>query len=138
MPLKLVIAASRKIGTANYGSRGATVGLEIEVDGSLLEQPEQLQERIASLFQLAAESVHREEGRAVQGLGPTDNQGAGRGGEVTARQATANQIRALHAITNRQDLDLTAELRSRFGVYRADDLTLEQASQLIDIFTAPN
>ena len=32
MPLKLSIASSRKVGEPNYGSRGATVGLEMEVD----------------------------------------------------------------------------------------------------------
>lgn len=42
MPLKLNIALSRKIGDRNYGSRGATVGLEMEVDSSLLDQPRAL------------------------------------------------------------------------------------------------
>jgi hypothetical protein len=41
MPVKLTIAVARKIGQPNYGSRGATVGLEIE-EVSFAEQPQQL------------------------------------------------------------------------------------------------
>jgi hypothetical protein len=122
MPLKLNIALSRKIGEPNYGSRGATVGLEMEVDSSLLDQPRQLHERIARLFRLAKQSVDRE-------LGTSDRADV----EPAVRPATTGQIRALHAIANRQQLDLAAEIQSRFGVGRPDDLSLDQASQLIDI-----
>jgi hypothetical protein len=121
MPLKLNIAMSRKIGEPNYGSRGATVGLEMEVDSSLVNQPRQLHERIARLFRLAKQSVDRE-------LGTTDWADI----EPIVRPATTAQIRALHAIANRQQLDLAAEIESRFGMKCPDDLSLEQASQLID------
>jgi hypothetical protein len=133
MPLKLSIAMSRKVGEANYGSRGATVGLEMEVDSSLVDQPPQLHERIADLFRLATESVNRElaAGGAMEASHAATNGAAG-GYELPVRPATANQIRAIHAIANRLNLDVTAELRSRFGVYRADDLTLYEASKLID------
>ena len=60
MPLKLNIAMSRKVGERNYGSRGATVGLEMEVDSSLVDQPRELHQRIARLFRLAKASVDRE------------------------------------------------------------------------------
>jgi hypothetical protein len=125
MPLKLNIATSRKIGVPNYGSRGATVGLEIEVDSNLVEHPQQLHERIARLFRLARESVDRE----LNGQAANQN---GSAGQPADRPATTAQIRALHAIASRQNLDLVEELRKRFGLYRADGLTLEQASQLID------
>lgn len=127
MPLKLNIALSRKIGEPNFGSRGATVGLEMEVDSSLLDQPRQLHERVARLFRLAKQSVDRE-------LGTSDRADV----EPTVRPATMAQIRALHAIANRQQLDLTAEIQSRFGVGRPDDLSLEQASQLIDAIKPSN
>ena len=121
MPLKLNIAMSRKIGEPNYSSRGATVGLEMEVDSSLVDQPRQLHERIARLFRLAKQSVDRE-------LGTTDPADL----EPSVRPATPAQVRALYAIANRQQLDLTAEIHSRFGVDRPDDLSLDQASQMID------
>ena len=133
MPVKLHVAITRKIGTPNYGSRSATVGLETEVDSSLIDQPDELQERIAALFQLAAESVNRELGvQPAEEFAPAATNGKDREHETPVRPATANQIRALHAIANRRQLDLTAELRHRFGVYRADDLTIDEASRLID------
>src|SRR5688572_26030142 len=107
MPLKLNIAMSRKIGEPNYGSRGATVGLEMEVDSSLADQPRQFHERVARLFRLAKQSVDRE-------LGTTDLADL----EPTVRPATPAHVRTLHAIANRQQLDLTAEIQSRFGVER--------------------
>jgi hypothetical protein len=36
MPLKLSISLSRKVGKANYGSRGANVGLKLETEASLV------------------------------------------------------------------------------------------------------
>ena len=35
MPLKLNVGASRKVGDNNYGSRGASINLEMELDGTL-------------------------------------------------------------------------------------------------------
>jgi len=127
MPLKLNIAMSRKMGEPNYGSRGATVGLEMEVDSALVDQPRQLHERIARLFRLAKQSVNRELDY------PDGGSQAARGDEGPAlRPATANQVRAIYAIANRQNLDLSKELWDRFGVEYPDDLLLDQASQLID------
>ena len=126
MPLKLNIAMSRKVGERNYGSRGATVGLEMEVDSSLVDQPRELHKRIARLFRLAKASVDRE--LAAQ----MDASNHAAADAPLARRATANQVRAIHAIAKRQELDLSEEVRTRFGVCRPDDLSLEQASQLID------
>jgi hypothetical protein len=39
MPLKLNIGASKKVADQNYGSRGASVNLEIELDASLVTEP---------------------------------------------------------------------------------------------------
>jgi len=135
MPLKLNIAMSRKVGEPNYGSRGATVGLEMEVDSSLVDQPRQLNERIARLFQLAKASIDHELGCRPIGANSNSDTTAAES-EFRIRPATANQIRAIYALAHRQNLDLAEELRNRFGVYRVDDLTLEQASQLIDAIKA--
>jgi hypothetical protein len=121
MPLKLNVALSRKVGEPNYGSRGATVGLEMEVDSSLVEQPRQLHEQMARLFRLAKQSVDRELS-TTEGANPV----------LSDRPATPAQIRALHAIAKRQQLDLAEEIHARFGVDQPDQLSLHQASQLID------
>jgi hypothetical protein len=126
MPLKLNIAMSRKVGERNYGSRGATVGLELEVDSSLVDQPRELHTRIARLFRLAKASVDRE--LAAQ----MDASNRATAAAPHTRSATSNQVRAIHAIAQRQKLDLSEEVKTRFGVRRPDDLSLEQASQLID------
>ncbi len=60
MPLKLNVGLSRKVGEPNYGSRGATVNLEHEVDSTLAAEPDRLQERIRELFLLAKASVDEE------------------------------------------------------------------------------
>ena len=133
MPLKLSIGLSRKAGEANYGSRGATVGLEMEVDADLVHQPQRLRRRIAHLFQLARQSVDRELAKP----GGQNGAEAPVNGESTAvesiRSATPNQVRALRAIASDHQLDLTVELQSRFGVERPEELSLVEASQLIDM-----
>ena len=37
MPMKLNVGVSRKVGLPDYGSVGASCGIELEVDGSLLQ-----------------------------------------------------------------------------------------------------
>ena len=125
MPLKLSISLSRKVGEANYGSRGATVGLEMEAEASLVHRPDEFYEQIAHLFQLARESVDRELTRqpARAGNGAARN-GRSHGRDRLARAATPNQIRAIHAIASEQQLDLDAELLDRFGVEYPEALSL--------------
>jgi hypothetical protein len=47
-------------------------------------------------------------------------------------QATPNQVKAINSIARRWDVDLLAILRQEFEVERAEELTLRQASALID------
>ena len=60
MPMKLNVGLSRKVGEPNYGSRGATVNLELEVDSTLAAEPDRLQDRIRELFGLAKMSIDEE------------------------------------------------------------------------------
>ena len=60
MPMKLNVGLSRKVGEPNYGSRGATVNLELEVDSTLVAEPDRLQDRIRELFGLAKMSIDEE------------------------------------------------------------------------------
>jgi len=55
--LKLNIGFNRKIGEANFSSRGASVNLEIEVESGVVREPDKLQAKIDYLFKLAKASV---------------------------------------------------------------------------------
>jgi hypothetical protein len=57
MPLTLNVGFTRKVGEANYGSRGASVNLEIEVESGLVREPDKLQAKIDYLFRQAKASV---------------------------------------------------------------------------------
>ncbi len=60
----------------------------------------------------------------------------GRQPNGSRRAATSSQLRALHAIANRKDFNLTDLLKERFGIYRAEDLGIKEASGLIDELNA--
>jgi len=55
--LKLNIGFTRKIGEANFSSRGASVNLEIEVESGLVREPDKLQAKVDYLFRQAKASV---------------------------------------------------------------------------------
>lgn len=130
MPLKLAVSTSRKVGEPNFGSRGATVGLEMEVDTSLADQPRQLHERIRRLFRLAKQSVDQELGCAAESASQTTP-------ELT-RPATQRQLRAIQAIASRRSINIADELQRQFGVGRLEDLSLRDASRLIATIEAPD
>jgi len=52
--------------------------------------------------------------------------------ETRARPATTSQIKALLAIARSNDVNLGQFLYGGFGTYKAEELTLKQASQAID------
>jgi hypothetical protein len=60
MPLKLNIGLSRKVGQPNFGSRQASIGLEVELDASILTEPELLQERVGMLYSFAERAIETE------------------------------------------------------------------------------
>ena len=136
MPLKLNIGSSKKIGLPNYSSQGASINLELEVDSSLIGNPDALQEQIESLFHQAREAVETELSRAEETADASQNgqplNGNGQDQASIVRRATDGQVRALHAITNRLQIDLYSLLDRLHQVGRPEDLTLQEASQLID------
>ncbi len=82
MSVKLNIGLSRKVGEANYGSRGASINLEVELDNGMLNNPDQLRERVHDLYVLARQSVDEELQRPAE-AGPSEfshgNNGNGNG-----------------------------------------------------------
>ena len=132
--LKLNIVSSKKIGQPDYGSLGATVGVEVELDSSLVSNPDALIARTRGLFDAARRAVDEElkNGRTST---PQPSNGNGASNASTngngQRAATASQVRAIRAIAQRLGLDADAAALEVVGVH-LDDVTLPQASQLID------
>ncbi|MCK4516677.1 MAG: hypothetical protein KAU31_15560, partial [Spirochaetaceae bacterium] len=58
--IKLNAGFSRKVGEPNYGSRGASVNVELEVESGLIGDPDGLMARIRKLFDIARQSVDSE------------------------------------------------------------------------------
>ena len=134
--LKLNAGFSRKVGEPNYGSRGASVNVELELESNLISDPEGLLRRIQGLFDIARRSVDeelatdrsRDNGRNSIGYGHTDNTR----NERNTRCATTSQVRAIHAICKRQGVDAAQLANSRFRVSDLEELSLQEASTLID------
>lgn len=144
MPMTLNVGLSRKIGEPGYGSRGASVHVELEADSSLVNDPAKLKDRIRQLFTLVRSSLDDELANG-NGNGHANGNGNGNGhteakpetngnGHSTnqPRPATQSQIKAIHAIAKARSLDLHSIIWQRFSVNRADELSIKQASELID------
>jgi hypothetical protein len=67
MPLKTNVGVSRKVADNNYGSRGASVNLEVELDSSLINDPERFQDRIRQVFRLGQQAIDDELNRQQTG-----------------------------------------------------------------------
>ena len=134
--LKINIGHSRKIGEPNYGSRGASVHFEVEVDHGLVEQPQALRQKIRELFVQAQaavrEELHGPETNGTQRPATNGHQRpATNGHQRPQRMATSSQVRAIHAIANRQRTNLS-ELLQELGIGRLEELSISAASDLID------
>ena len=106
--LRLNAGFSRKIGEPNYGSRGASVNVELEVESNLIGDPDALLGRIRNLFDLARRSVDQELASANNG-GHEASPRSDRGNVINDRQpvryATQSQQRAIRAICKRLNRD---------------------------------
>ena len=134
--LKINIGHSRKIGEPNYGSRGASVHFEAEIDHGLIEQPQALRQKIRELFAQAQaavrEELHGSETNGTQQPAINGHQRpATNGHQRPQRMATSSQVRAIHAIANRQRTNLS-ELLQELGIGRLEELSIGSASELID------
>jgi hypothetical protein len=158
--MKLNVGVSRKLGLPNYGSVGASCNLELELDATLLERDlNAFHTQIRGAYRAAHLAVHEELARlqaagtqaptkppardAVNGSGPENGHARSNGEAVLAgrtaaeaprsgKTATASQVKAICSIARQRNADLVAILRSEYDVERPEDLTLRQASALID------
>jgi hypothetical protein len=152
VPLKLNVGVSRKVGLPAFGSVGASCNLELEVEAGLLERDlDAFHARVRDVYVAAHQAVHDELARLQApveaphdapaspprqssnghpgGNGHADGPPAGR--SRPRRPATENQVRAIRSIAARQHADLAGLLQD-YGVSRPEDLSIKQASELID------
>lgn len=142
MPLKLNAGLSRKVADGNYGSKGASVNVELEVESSIIDEPGKLKERIKQVFGIVRSSLVEElngnSGQQSQAHQPSSSppqngNGAGNGHQNgTPRPATKSQVKAIQSICRNKGIDLTTFLNNRFHVGRPDDLNIKTASAAID------
>jgi hypothetical protein len=135
MPIKLNCGLSRKVADQNYGSRGASINVEVEVESSLAGNPTALKDRIKRIFGLVRDSLSEELNGAGNGQSRANGVSTGNGNgqkAAPARAATQSQVRAIGAIAKRLRINLDELLGQRFQVKRAQELSIKQASQLID------
>lgn len=153
--LKINIGFNRKVGEANFSSRGASVNLEIEVESGLVRQPDALQSKIDYMFNLAKASVDAQlngggespqaapaGARSRAGNGGTNENGNGShttAGTNGSHRASEKQIsyvnqlaRSIRGLGVRRLDSLTGKM---FGKPLAD-LTSLDASTLIDTLKA--
>lgn len=129
--IKLNCGVSRKVGEPNYGSRGASVNVELELEGSAAQDTNVLQQKIRGLFAIAKTAVDEELDRTSAGTGTAATGHRNGAGNGDARPATDSQLRAIRAISERLGLDPEAQARQQF--HRGlSELSLPEASRLID------
>jgi hypothetical protein len=132
--LKLSCGLSKKVGEPNYGSRGATVSVEMELDSVTLRQPERLKQHIRCAFDRVREAIEEELARTEASDShdalsrPRTNGGKGGAG----RPATSSQLRLLRVLAGRREVDLAGLLKERYRKEDVADLSLAEASRLID------
>jgi hypothetical protein len=156
--MKLNVGVSRKVGLPDYGSVGASCNLELEVEYGLLDRDlEAFHARVRDAYVAAHQAVHDElarlrgpeaeareqvPARAANGAVPRDGRAEANGIPAgrrtrceparTVKPATAGQVKAIRAIAREREADLETILRQDYEVGRPEELTLRQASALID------
>jgi hypothetical protein len=149
MPLKLNVGVSRKVGLPDFGSVGATCNVEVELDGSLFKGDlEAFHAQVRHIYGAARRAVDDELARLQAQPTGTELTVAPSNGQVAApssrppdrprsgKPATASQLKAIQAITRRHEADLDGLLHDEYGVTRPEELTLAQASRVIDLLKA--
>jgi hypothetical protein len=164
MPLKLSVGVSRKVGLPDYGSVGAMCSIELELDGALLERdPEALHARVRHAYVAARRAVQdelarqntspthvsdddecaarpaarrRDGARAATGNGHRSEPPGSNGSSTRRKAATPKQVAAIVTLARRNGADLEGLLHADYGVGGPEQLTLTQASRLIDALKA--
>ena len=133
MPLMLSVGLSRKVGQPGFGSLGASCGVQVELDATLLhDDPEAFEARVRQAFAACRRAVRDE-----LGLHAVDDDSQPRAREVAELPATRAQRRALAALAARRGVDLDSLVAGRHAARSPEELTRAEAGHLIDELQAP-
>jgi hypothetical protein len=140
MAITIHVGFSRKVGEPNYDSRGASVQLEVELDRSVIVDREGFQSEIERIFEHVRDAVDRELQRNSCASSepqtnfdePSDAIKGQNGRPRAPRPATRNQVRAIQAIAQHRGVDLSQLLAAEFDSKALEELTIVEASLLID------
>jgi len=140
MPLKLNVGLSKKVGLPDYGSLGASCGMELELDSSLLQgNPEDLHRHIRAVYVACAQAVQDElarqgargsaveiTGRRAQGEGP-ERRGPQPPGQVSrgGNQSTSQTPKQAPRQVSRKQVEFAKQL-----AYRIEGLGLRGLDEL--------
>lgn len=143
MSVKINIGLSRKVGEQNFGSRGASVNMEVELESSIISDPARFRGHVKRLYAMARRSVNDElqtpflESNQVAFANEMpertySSMGNGRSNLSEGDTATPSQVRAIFAIARQRGLDPYALSKERFNTESPKELTRSGASSLID------
>ncbi len=145
MPTKITVGLQQKVGRPNFGSLGASCHLELSLDEHDARDPERLRTQVQDAFAVCrlriTEALQQAAAETTESslTGPTvataSTSTASRNGRPP-RPATPAQLRAIHAIIGRRGLSLAEQLQTHFGHQSLQQLSLQQASQLIDVLNS--
>ena len=152
MAVKLSVGLQKKVGLPDYGSFGASCHVEFEIDRCLIDQDlDGFHQKVADAFaacrqavndQLASQPEHSSpngnghagNNSSRNGHAHTNDNGNGRGNGARQEvgKATQSQVRAIFAIARRNRVDPKNLVMEKFGLERLEDLSIREASSLID------
>jgi hypothetical protein len=155
MAFKINVGLSRKIGQPNFGSLGASCHIDLEIDPQTIGHgPEAIQSQILGAFAICKQAVDTELAKCDQstnviashGFTPSQNgplapshaaeppvrKAATESAAPPRRPATPAQIKAIHAIAGKAGIKVASELGQRYGIRNPQQLSISQASQMID------
>ena len=135
---------SKKVPIENrdYSSQNYSAGMECEVSGSAGE--EEIKENFRRVYQLLEECIE-EQMKADEDYSTLSgrlqgNEGSPEGSyDGNGWKATEAQVKAIHAIARDRgvsDEDLTAHIRDSYGAGRPEELSVVEASDMIDALKA--
>ena len=143
MAAKISVGLQKKLGLPGYSSIGASCHVEFEVETSLMESNlDGFHQKVHSVYSACQQAINEQLAR-YQSKSPNFNDPSRPQLNVQinpnaqqvrqeSSRATRNQFRSIFAIARNQGLDPLQLVRKRFNLDQPEDLTIREASSLID------